>query len=63
MKIKVDFDRCDGIGMCESLAPDFFEVNDKGELDVLREDVDADSLSDVEEAVASCPTGALRIEK
>ena len=30
MKVCVDFDKCTGLGICESLAPDFFEVNDEG---------------------------------
>ncbi|WP_261376525.1 ferredoxin [Nocardioides sp. J9] len=57
----VDFDRCTGLGICESLAPDFFEVNDAGDLILLKEDIGDDELQEVEEAVAGCPTEALRI--
>ncbi len=62
-KIKVDFDRCEGTGMCESLAPDHFEVDEQGFLQVLQEDVAEGEVAIVEEAVASCPTEALRLEK
>ena len=59
--VTVDFDRCTGLGICESLAPDFFEVNDAGDLVLLKEDISDDELQEVEEAVAGCPTEALRI--
>lgn len=59
--VTVDFDKCTGLGICESLAPDFFEVNDDGELIVLKEDISDGDLQEVEEAVAGCPTEALKI--
>ncbi len=62
MKVVVDRDRCTGIGMCESLAPDIFEVDDEGELTLLIEDVTEDQVSDAREACASCPTEALTLE-
>jgi ferredoxin len=63
MKVAVDFNKCTGLGICESMAPDLFEVNDDGQLVLLKEDVTADELQSVEEAVAGCPTEALRIER
>jgi ferredoxin len=62
MKIVVDRDRCAGLGMCEAVAPDYFEVNNDGDLDVLKDEIAGDDLDDIEEAVAGCPTEALRIE-
>ena len=62
MKCVVDYDKCTGLGICESLAPDFFEVNDDGDLLLLKEDISDDELQAVEEAVAGCPTEALTIE-
>lgn len=59
--VTVDFDKCTGLGICESLAPDFFEVNDDGELLVLKEEIGDEELQEVEEAVAGCPTEALKI--
>lgn len=59
--VTVDFDKCTGLGICESLAPDFFEVNDGGDLVLLREDITDEQLQEVEEAVAGCPTEALQI--
>jgi ferredoxin len=63
MKVVVDFNKCTGLGICESMAPDLFEVNDDGALVLLKEDITDDELQSVEEAVAGCPTGALRIER
>lgn len=63
MKVKVDFTKCTGLGICESVAPDFFEVNDEGDLVLLKSDVSDDELQAVEDAVAGCPTEALSIER
>ena len=61
MKIAVDRDRCTGLGICESLAPRYFEVNDDGVLDLLEEHLDDEDRSEVAEAVLGCPTQALRL--
>lgn len=61
MKIAVDYNRCTSLGICESLAPDFFEVDDEGNLQLLRDDIPEDQRGVVEQAVANCPTVALSI--
>lgn len=63
MKVVVDFVKCTGLGICESMAPEIFEVNDDGHLVLLKEDITDEELQSVEEAVAGCPTEALRIER
>ena len=63
MRIIVDRGRCTGLGICESLAPDVFEVNEAGDLELKTGRVPDGQLAGVEEAVASCPTEALRIER
>lgn len=62
MRIHVDYDKCTGLGICESLAPDVFEVNENGELELATELVPDGQLADVEAAVDGCPTEALRID-
>jgi ferredoxin len=65
MKVVVDTDRCGGHGLCEAIeaiAPEYFEVQSNGLSKSLRDDIDPNDLVDVEDAVASCPTEALRIE-
>ncbi|WP_299574876.1 ferredoxin [uncultured Williamsia sp.] len=63
MKVIVDRTRCTGLGICESLAPAFFEVNDDGDLVLLEDEIEPGERSEVDEAVAGCPTEALRIEE
>ncbi|WP_370501104.1 ferredoxin [Mycolicibacterium sp. jd] len=63
MEVKVDYAKCTGLGICESVAPDFFEVNDEGALVLLKREISDDELQAVEEAVAGCPTEALSIER
>lgn len=62
MKIHLDRGKCSILGICESVALDYFEVTEDGDIAVLREDVPADRVEELEEAVASCPTEALRLE-
>ena len=63
MRVVVDRDLCQGHGVCESEAPEVFEVSKQGVLTVLQEDPPEDARSAVEKAVRFCPTGALRIEE
>ncbi|OZC32465.1 ferredoxin [Gordonia polyisoprenivorans] len=63
MKVHLDRTKCTGLGICESLAPEFFEIGDDGTLLILKEEISDDELQEVEEAVAGCPTEALRIDK
>ena len=59
MRITVDRDRCTGLGMCESIAPDVFEVDDGGVLVLHVEEVGADREQEMRDAIDACPTGAL----
>lgn len=63
MKILIDHDKCTALGICESLAPDHFEVDDEGNLQLLKETISGDEVSAVEDACAGCPTEALRLER
>lgn len=63
VKVVVDRTRCAGLGLCEAVAPDIFEVDDAGDL-VLRADAVSDTRrGDLEDAVSGCPTQALAIEE
>jgi len=61
MKILLDRAKCTGLGICESLAPDVFEVDENGDLVMLTDVVPDGLLDDVEAAIAGCPTEALRL--
>ena len=62
-RVVLDRAKCTGIGICEALAPEFFEVNDDGDLVVLRDDVPISAEADVVAAAEGCPTQALLIER
>ncbi|MFJ6538376.1 ferredoxin [Paenarthrobacter sp. NPDC091711] len=61
MKFEVDYDKCIGIGMCEAVASGIFAVKDDGTLDVLVDVVPEDERAVLEEAIAVCPTSAIRL--
>lgn len=62
MRIKVDFDLCQGHANCMGEAPEVFEVDDDGFLTVLQEEPPERLREQVELAVKYCPTGALSLE-
>jgi ferredoxin len=62
MRVVVDHDKCTGLGLCESIAPEFFEIQDDGSLVLLRGEGAEAERGQLEEAVRSCPTEALRLE-
>ena len=62
MRIVVDRSKCASIGMCESIAPDIFEIGPDGVLNILAVDVPEARRAEVEQACEDCPTQALSIE-
>ena len=60
-RIVVDRDKCEGLGMCEAMASDFFELDDDEVMHVLNESpADADR-GHVNAAVQACPVLALSL--
>ena len=62
-RVVVDRVLCQGHGVCESEAPEVFEVVEKGTVTVLQEAPDESERKAVEMAVRYCPTHALTIEE
>ena len=60
---RIDRARCQGHGRCALLAPDVFDVDDSGHSVLLVDDVPADMLADVEEAISTCPERALSLSQ
>ena len=60
-RIKVDFDLCESNAVCESIAPDIFEIDDDDYLQVKDDRVTRENRAAVERAVASCPRSAISI--
>src|SRR5690606_36575110 len=63
LRIVVDRDLCQGHGVCESEAPDVFQVAKDRSLTILDERPDESRRAAVEQAVKYCPTHALTIEE
>lgn len=62
MKIDVDYDRCEGHGLCAEQAPDLFSLDDEAELTYRAEgsEVPAAQVAQARAAIGSCPVAALR---
>jgi sterol 14-demethylase len=60
-RIVVDADLCQGHGVCESEAPDLFEVDRDRKVQVLDATPSDDQRKAAEAAVKYCPTHALSI--
>jgi ferredoxin len=61
LRIEVDRGRCEGLGMCEAMASDFFELDDDDEMHVLNETPDEADRGHVNAAVQACPVLALTL--
>jgi len=61
MRVVVDLDLCQGHGVCESEAPDVFELGKDHTVRVLDESPGDDQRKAVDEAVRFCPTHALSV--
>lgn len=62
LRILLDRDKCSGLGLCEAVSPDVFEVGDDGHLRLLAEQVDPARRDELEQACEACPTQALKLE-
>ena len=61
MKVVVDFDKCKSNAVCMGAAPEVFEVRDDNFLYILQEEPPEELRGKVEEAVSTCPTGAISL--
>jgi ferredoxin len=63
MHIVADLKKCEGLGMCESMANDYFEVDEDEELvSVLDANPPESDRAHVYAAVQACPVLALTLE-
>ncbi|MBB1152655.1 ferredoxin [Amycolatopsis sp. FU40] len=62
MKIVADRGKCEGLGMCEAMADQFFEVGEDGVVQVLDETPPEADRQFVDAAVQACPVAALRLQ-
>ena len=63
MRVTVDLDLCEGLGMCEAMASDVFEVDDDtDQVNVLVPEPPESQRGHVHSAVQACPVLALTLE-
>ena len=62
MRIVVDRDLCDGHGMCEAVADEYFALDDDDVMAVLVESPPESARSTVHAAVQACPALALSLQ-
>ena len=63
MKVIADYDLCEANGLCESFAPETFELDDDDNLNILEEQVTDANKAFVQQAVAACPKAALSLKE
>lgn len=62
MKAAVDKDTCIACGLCPSICPEVFEMEDDGKAGVVVDEVPSGAEDSAEEAASSCPTNAISVE-
>jgi len=62
MHIEANRELCIGAGNCVLAAEDVFDQDDEALVVVLEEHPSSDRAAEVRNAVAQCPSGALRLE-
>lgn len=63
MKAYVDKEACIGCGLCPSVAPEVFEMDDDGKAKAITEEVPKGSEESSKEAETSCPTAAISVKE
>ncbi len=61
-KINIDKEKCVGCGMCESLNPDLFTINDSGIAKINKDCNPTEHKDSFQNYVDSCSFGAIYLE-
>lgn len=61
MKANVDKDTCIGCGLCPSVCPEVFDMDDDGKAKAIVEDVPDSVVDQAKEAEESCPVNAISL--
>ncbi|MPZ13345.1 MAG: ferredoxin [Chloroflexi bacterium] len=61
IKATIDWDKCEGNGVCARVAPEVFTVDEQGNSDVLLEEVPANLRANALLAMRQCPTQAITV--
>jgi ferredoxin len=58
----VDKDTCIGCGLCPTICPEIFEMEDDGKAAAKNIDIESEILSQAQEAERDCPVNAITVE-
>jgi ferredoxin len=62
-QIIADWDECEANAICQSIAPEVFQVDDEDNLNILIERPPPELMDKVQEAVDMCPKRALFLKR
>lgn len=62
MKAVVDKETCIGCGLCESICPEIFKMDDDGKAVASDKDIGEDLKEGARDAEAQCPVGAIKVD-
>ncbi|SHK05807.1 ferredoxin [Clostridium cavendishii DSM 21758] len=62
MQAKVDKETCIGCGLCPSICPECFEMDDDGKAKTIKSEVPEGAQSEAKEAESGCPVSAIIVE-
>ena len=62
-RVSVDLEVCEASGVCESLAPEVFELDEDEILRIKQRDVSPEIGERIESAVRRCPKQALHLKR
>lgn len=63
LKVYVDQDLCISCGLCISICDDVFSWNDDDKAQAIDQEIPEEFTDEVEEAVESCPTEAIKYQE
>ena len=61
LKATIDWDKCEGNGVCARVAPEIFTVDAEGNSDVILEEIPATLRAKALLAERGCPTKAITV--
>lgn len=62
LKATIDWDKCEGNGVCARVASEIFTCDDQGNSDVILEEIPEELRAKAMLAMLQCPTNAITVE-